>query len=1078
EYCHLGTLKLDVCYSMLSTDEDPMLKGVEGKGTWTKEEHERFLHAMEVYPNGPWKSIAEMIATRTIRQTQTHAQKYREKLERRRRGLRTKTVFGTTNLSVQGHYVPPTTSLNMSPNSSSVDNDFNPSDELDSLPGLPDCLDFLIELLDPVYSSQGTSSMASISLTPHPKDNEAVTLSPQQKLSNLIETSTTAPSTAASTPTAAMDDAPKPVEGKGTWTKEEHERFLTAMEMYPNGPWKKIAEVVKSRTIRQTQTHAQKYREKLERRRRGLRTKHVVQNDMALRPSPYIPPYTPQVDSYYSNYQSPYQHHPSPHHHVPSHPIHSRQYEPSYVSPSYHEPHQHYLPPPPVSTLPTSSLPSTSHYSNSASTSTSHYDHPPLSGSLNLLWDPINMHQNRAPASTSRTVKKSQNCICFPMLHLIQDTAVEGKGTWTKDEHERFLNAMEMFPNGPWKAIADAVGTRTIRQTQTHAQKYREKLARRRRGLRTKHILQPEELKELNKTPRKHEEEESGGWSDEGEDDMALPPLHDCLDFLIGVMERDNTIVRILSACQVRACDVYKACHIHLKMDTAFVIVDQVNQDGLVLYAQNDNCHKCALGRRFPAGCNDYNCTFVAQDNVYSFDTVYPWNLELRDENESTVWTLRRMFEDTANYTMNVQMQGTDVSVVFKTIVEPKPSYAFLIFGLFLVLWFLSCFVVFFYQKHKRDNEQQNQANLHQDLVPAVADDSDHPLLEQTPQKKPRVVCLDVFRGITIVSMIFTNLGGGGYWFWSHATWNGLNPADCVFPWFVWIMGVTMNIGIKSHIKRKVPHWKLLLTSFWRGIKLFCLGLLVNNIHDLSTGRIPGVLQTFAFAYFAVTLAIVAGLYFGSRSYLGRVVEASIIIIYALVYIFIVFFLPVPDCPTGYFGPGGDGDDGLYRDCPGGAHRVVDRYIFGDAHMLGGGTFSGVYGSPGPWDPEGFLNWVSASVLAYLGYVVAGGFLNQECWKRKTAMLVVPGVITGLIGLILCGFKINDGFIPINKNLWSVSFVLVTSALGCFGLAFMYLLVDKFKIWSGIPFLYAGMNAIVLYVGVFTSFYEQFNLFI
>ncbi|KAF4316259.1 hypothetical protein BBO99_00003905 [Phytophthora kernoviae] len=61
---------------------------VKASGTWTKAEHERFLHAMETYPKGPWKAIAEIVATRTVRQTQTHAQKYREKMARRMRGLR------------------------------------------------------------------------------------------------------------------------------------------------------------------------------------------------------------------------------------------------------------------------------------------------------------------------------------------------------------------------------------------------------------------------------------------------------------------------------------------------------------------------------------------------------------------------------------------------------------------------------------------------------------------------------------------------------------------------------------------------------------------------------------------------------------------------------------------------------------------------------------------------------------------------------------------------------------------------------------------------------------------------------
>ncbi|RHY58207.1 hypothetical protein DYB34_009425 [Aphanomyces astaci] len=93
-----------------------------GKGTWTKDEHERFLQATEMFPQGPWKKIAEMVRTRTIRQTQTHAQKYREKLARHHRGLRTRS-FGQTStqppMSTSGmhaaprHLPPPTSSSNM-----------------------------------------------------------------------------------------------------------------------------------------------------------------------------------------------------------------------------------------------------------------------------------------------------------------------------------------------------------------------------------------------------------------------------------------------------------------------------------------------------------------------------------------------------------------------------------------------------------------------------------------------------------------------------------------------------------------------------------------------------------------------------------------------------------------------------------------------------------------------------------------------------------------------------------------------------------------------------------------------------
>ncbi|EQC25587.1 hypothetical protein SDRG_16557 [Saprolegnia diclina VS20] len=509
-------------------------------------------------------------------------------------------------------------------------------------------------------------------------------------------------------------------------------------------------------------------------------------------------------------------------------------------------------------------------------------------------------------------------------------------------------------------------------------------------------------------------------------------------------------------------------------MDRANISVSYAGAASLALFGQNDDCHKCALVRLLPDGCTDVNCSTLSSDaSLYLLNTVYPWSLELRaDDNDTAVWSERRTFADTGVYAMRVEdATGDAVAVTFSTTVEPSPSRIFLVIGLVLLAWLLSCFGLFFYkQRRAHASAPSSTGDLEAPIDycgdDARSDDDTHeqPLLAPPPPAKTRVVSLDVFRGLTIVCMIFTNLGGGRYWFWTHATWNGLTPADVVFPWFVWIMGVTMNIGMRCHVKKGTSLWTLVRSSLVRAIKLFCLGLFVNNMHDLDTCRVPGVLQTFAFAYLLVTLIVVAGVS-GKTPVQTHLIQAGLVLGVTAIYLGLIFFLPVPGCPTGYFGPGGDGDFGEYRDCLGGAHRVVDRYIFGDEHMLQGGTPMGVYGPEGPWDPEGFLNWLSASVLTYLGYVVGGAFLNTACWKRKTVLLCGAGGVSCLVGLVLCGFTINDGFIPINKNLWSLSFVCVTSGLACVGLCVMYLLVDKFGIWSGAPLSYAGMNAIVLYVG-------------
>ncbi len=88
---------------------------------------------------------------------------------------------------------------------------------------------------------------------------------------------------------------------------------------------------------------------------------------------------------------------------------------------------------------------------------------------------------------------------------------------------------------------------------------------------------------------------------------------------------------------------------------------------------------------------------------------------------------------------------------------------------------------------------------------------------------------LDVFRGTTILLMIFVNNGGGGYVFLNHTPWNGLTIADCVFPWFLFIMGVSIVISMRSAAKRSVSKWKQFQHIMRRTILLFLLGLLINS---------------------------------------------------------------------------------------------------------------------------------------------------------------------------------------------------------------------------------------------------------
>ncbi|CAC5409634.1 HGSNAT [Mytilus coruscus] len=277
--------------------------------------------------------------------------------------------------------------------------------------------------------------------------------------------------------------------------------------------------------------------------------------------------------------------------------------------------------------------------------------------------------------------------------------------------------------------------------------------------------------------------------------------------------------------------------------------------------------------------------------------------------------------------------------------------------------------------------------------------------------KKERLKSLDTFRGISIVIMVFVNYGGGGYWFFSHSKWNGLTVADLVFPWFVFIMGTSMIYSFASLLRNDTPKYKIFWKIFRRSCILFILGLVINtngsSSVDMTELRIPGVLQRFAVTYFitATVHMFVAKLPDTMtdkrfKDITDYWVEWIIISWLILVHTCLTFLLDVPGCGKGYLGPGGLENNSTHHNCTGGAAGYIDRQVFGERH---------IFGSP-----------------------------TCKC----------------LLAGILCKFSKNDGWIPVNKNLWSLSFVFCLGGFAFLLLCFCYLTIDEWKMWNGAPFYY------------------------
>ena len=303
------------------------------------------------------------------------------------------------------------------------------------------------------------------------------------------------------------------------------------------------------------------------------------------------------------------------------------------------------------------------------------------------------------------------------------------------------------------------------------------------------------------------------------------------------------------------------------------------------------------------------------------------------------------------------------------------------------------------------------------------------------PSDAQRLVSLDVFRGITIAGMTLVNNPGTWehiYWPLEHAQWHGWTPTDLVFPFFLYIVGVSIALAFANRVERGGSKRDLYFKVIKRTLIIFGIGLFLNLFphFPIAQLRIPGVLQRIAVCYF-----------FASIIFLTTRVRTQIWITIGLliVYCVLVNYVPAP----GYLA----GD--LTKE--GSLPSYIDRLVFGPNH---------VWRQAKVYDPEGILSTIPAVATALLG-VLTGHWLRTEKTRyEKVAGMFVAGAVC-----IALGWAWN-AFFPINKALWTSSYVLFSGGLALQFLSLCYWLIDikGYRKWAW-PFEVFGMNAIALYVG-------------
>ena len=322
------------------------------------------------------------------------------------------------------------------------------------------------------------------------------------------------------------------------------------------------------------------------------------------------------------------------------------------------------------------------------------------------------------------------------------------------------------------------------------------------------------------------------------------------------------------------------------------------------------------------------------------------------------------------------------------------------------------------------------------------------------------------------------------YPFLDHSLWHGLTVADLLFPWFMWIGGASMAYSLHGQARRGTPRGELLRATGTRAARLVALGLFLNNGDPLRQWRFPGVLQYFGVAQFAVSWTALIMSWdrmaapaaaadapipsplqelWACRSELPIVGGA------AALWLLVTFAGKAPGCPRGYIGPGGISDHGDHSECVGGTHKWVDVSVFGEGHIYDEPTCTTVY-QCGVYDPEGLVGALNAIVLCWLGLYVGRALRAQREHDGRIRRLLVVGTSLLMLTAVLGGVSLGPNpspwaSVPINKNLWSTSFVLVTAGTGCWLLAGLYYVIDLKQSWAGAPFFQMGMNSIVVYAG-------------
>lgn len=298
-------------------------------------------------------------------------------------------------------------------------------------------------------------------------------------------------------------------------------------------------------------------------------------------------------------------------------------------------------------------------------------------------------------------------------------------------------------------------------------------------------------------------------------------------------------------------------------------------------------------------------------------------------------------------------------------------------------------------------------------------------------KENERLISLDAFRGFTIAAMIMVNNPGS----WSHVyapllhkPWHGITVTDLIFPFFLYIVGVSIALAYTKRVDAGIPKGDMYKKIVIRSVKIFAVGIFLSLYpkFDFAGLRVAGVLQRIA-----VVFLVCALLFLNVRWKKQAVIGALLLIFYWLAMILI----PTPGYGKPMLEPG------------------VNLAAWIDSYLLPGRMWQKT------WDPEGLFSTLPAIATGITGMLTGTLIVSKKSMEEKIIWLFTAGFIILAVG------HVWSWNFPLNKNIWTSSFVLVTSGLAALTLATSMYLVDVVGYRKiAFPGVVFGSNAITVYV--------------